>query len=53
MIYDKIKLDELKDIVTDLGKKDPSFAIRVLNTHPDLSENVYLNMLSLKIIICF
>lgn len=42
MIYDKIKLDELKDIVTDLGKKDPSFAIRVLNTHPDLSENVLL-----------
>ena len=42
MIYDKIKLDELKDIVTDLGKKDPSLAIRVLNTHTDLSEKVLL-----------
>ena len=42
MIYDKIKLDEIKDIVTDLGKKNPSLAIRVLNTHSDLSESVLL-----------
>ena len=42
MIYDKTKLDELKDIITDLGKKNPSLAIRVLNTHSDLSENVLL-----------
>lgn len=42
MIYDKIKFDELKDIVTVLGKKNPSLAIRVLNTHSDLSENVLL-----------
>ena len=42
MIYDKTKLDELKDIVTDLGKKNPSLAIRVLNTHSDLSESVLL-----------
>ena len=42
MIYDKTKLDELKDIVTVLGKKNPSLAIRVLNTHSDLSENVLL-----------
>lgn len=42
MIYDKIKFDELKDIVTVLGKKKPSLAIRVLNTHSDLSENVLL-----------
>lgn len=42
MIYDKIKLDEIKDIVTVLGKKNPSLAIRVLNTHPDLSESVLL-----------
>ena len=42
MIYDKTKLDEIKDIVTDLGKKNPSLAIRVLNTHSDLSEKVLL-----------
>lgn len=42
MIYDKIKFDELKDIVTVLGKKNPSLAIRVLNTHSDLNENVLL-----------
>lgn len=42
MIYDKTKLDEIKDIVTDLGKKNPSLAIRVLNTHSDLSESVLL-----------
>lgn len=42
MIYDKTKLDEIKDIVTVLGKKNPSLAIRVLNTHSDLSENVLL-----------
>jgi hypothetical protein len=42
MIYDKTKLNELKDIVTDLGKKNPSLAIRVLNTHLDLSESVLL-----------
>lgn len=42
MIDDKVKLDELKDIVTDLGKKNPSLAIRVLNTHSDLSEKVLL-----------
>lgn len=32
MIYDKIKLNELKDIIADLGKKDQSLAIRVLNS---------------------
>ena len=37
MIYDKTKLNEIKDIVTDLGKKNPSLAIRVLNTHSDLN----------------
>ena len=42
MIYDKTKLNEIKDIVTDLGKKNPSLAIRVLNTHSDLSESVLL-----------
>ena len=42
MIYDKTKLNEIKDIVTDLGKKNPSLAIRVLNTHSDLSEKVLL-----------
>lgn len=42
MIDDKVKLDELKDIVTVLGKKNPSLAIRVLNTHSDLSEKVLL-----------
>lgn len=42
MIYDKTKLDEIKDIVTVLGKKNPSLAIRVLNTHSDLSEKVLL-----------
>lgn len=31
MIYDKTKLNEIKDIVTVLGKKNPSLAIRVLN----------------------
>lgn len=42
MIYDKTKLNEIKDIVTDLGKKNPNLAIRVLNTHLDLSERVLL-----------
>lgn len=42
MIYDKTKLNEIKDIVTDLGKRNPSLAIRVLNTHSDLSEKVLL-----------
>lgn len=42
MIYDKTKLNEIKDIVTDLGKKNPNLAIRVLNTHSDLSERVLL-----------
>jgi hypothetical protein len=42
MSYEQIKFDELKDIVTVLGKKNPSLAIRVLNTHSDLSENVLL-----------
>jgi hypothetical protein len=42
MIYDKTKLNEIKNIVTDLGKKNPSLAIRVLNTHSDLSEKVLL-----------
>ena len=42
MIYDKTKLDEIKDMVTVLGKKNPSLAIRVLNTHSDLSEKVLL-----------
>lgn len=42
MIYDKTKLNEIKDIVTDLGKKNPSLAIRVLNTHSNLSESVLL-----------
>lgn len=42
MSYEQMKWDELKDIVTDLGKKNPSLAIRVLNTHSDLSESVLL-----------
>ena len=41
MSHEKIKSYELKDII-DLGKKNPSQAIRVLNTHSDLSENVLL-----------
>lgn len=48
MIYDKTKLDEIKDIVTDLGKKNPSLAIRVLNTHSDLSESVLLGYAKFK-----
>lgn len=47
MSHEKIKSYELKDII-DFGKKNPSLAIRVLNTHSDLSENVLLEYANSK-----
>lgn len=42
MSYGEIKWNDLKDVVIDIGKKNPRLAIRVLNTHPNLKEDILL-----------